>query len=80
MGHPWEFNFRPQGPDLWRLPRPGTGTREAGALVEEAGLGRVEEAGSIAAAKLLPHATSGATTAVAVRARAIDAVDVYSNR
>ena len=80
MGRPWEFNFRPQGPDPWRLPRPGVGTREAGAVVEDAGPGRVEEVGSSAVAELLPHGAGGATTAVAIRGGTINVADVYSNR
>ena len=80
MGRPWNFNFHPQGLDPWTLPRPGAETREAGAVLEDARPGRVEEAGSSAAAELLSHGAGGATTAVAIRGGAIDAADVYSNK
>ena len=63
---------------------PGTANREVGALVvEEAGVGLVEEVGSTRASELFVHAAATATTAVAVDVGAIDAADVHirgSNR
>ena len=77
---PWDFNFRPQGPDPWTVPQPGAGTSTIGAVLDVARAVRLDELGSSAAEELAAPGVGRATTAVANRGGAIDEPDRVTNR